>query len=118
MFCSGIVVAQSMGIGGGFVMNLYIHEEKKAYTLNAKEIAPILATEDMFKTDDSYLRGPLVHAVPGEVKGYWELHKKYSKTPWKDLIQPSIELCEAGFEVSKHMSDSIAPKMLNDTHLK
>lgn len=118
MFCSGINVAQSMGIGGGFVMNLYIHKEKKAYTINAKETSPLAATADMFKTPESYKDGPLSIGVPGEIKGYWELHKKYGNLPWKDLIAPTIKICEDGITMSKHMSDAIGDRLMNDTYLR
>lgn len=57
LFCNGILTMQSMGIGGGFVMNIYIHAEKKAYTLNAKETSPAAATSDMFKTFNDSIIG-------------------------------------------------------------
>lgn len=57
MLCNGITTAQSMGIGGGFIMNIWRHDEKKSITLNAKEVAPLAATKDMFKTPESYLEG-------------------------------------------------------------
>lgn len=38
LFCNGVITMQSMGIGGGFVANMYI--QQKAYTLNARERAP------------------------------------------------------------------------------
>lgn len=107
-----------MGIGGGFVMNLYIHKERKAYTINAKETAPLGATEDMFKTSESYKYGPLSIGVPGEIKGYWELHKKYGSMQWKDIIAPTIKLCEDGITMSKHMSEFIEERLLSDTYLR
>lgn len=39
---------QSMGLGGGFFMTVYIKEEEKAYTVIAREKAPEAATRDMF----------------------------------------------------------------------
>ncbi len=33
-------------------------------------------------------------AVPGEVLGFWEAHKKYGKLPWADLFTPVIEMAE------------------------
>lgn len=44
-----------MGIGGGFIMNIWLHAENKSITLNAKETAPLAATKDMFKTPEAYL---------------------------------------------------------------
>lgn len=58
-----------MGIGGGFLMNIWFQDKKKSVTLNAKEVAPLAATKDMFKTTEEYSDGPLTIAVPGEVKG-------------------------------------------------
>lgn len=55
MLCNGISTAQSMGIGGGFLMNIWLHAENKSVTLNAKEVAPLAATKDMFKTPEEYL---------------------------------------------------------------
>lgn len=69
MLCSGITTAQSMGIGGGFLMNIWFQDKKKSVSLNAKEVAPLAATKDMFKTTKEYADGPLTIAVPGEVKG-------------------------------------------------
>lgn len=48
MACNGLMNMQSMGIGGGFFMTVYIKEEEKAYSVIARETAPAAATEDMF----------------------------------------------------------------------
>lgn len=56
MFCNGIVTMQSMGLGGGFLMTIYIREEKKAYFLNARETAPLNAKSEMYKNDDKISR--------------------------------------------------------------
>lgn len=105
LFCNGIATLQSQGIGGGFVMNLFIGG--KAYTLNARDVAPINLKNDTFKTPLDYLQGPLAIATPGEVKGYWELHRRFGFMKWKDLIQPSIELCERGIAMTEHFYDSV-----------
>lgn len=118
LLCNGITTAQSMGIGGGFILNAYIHDQKKSFTINAKETAPLQATEDMFKTGDDYMNSTLSIAVPGEIKGYWELHKRYGSMDWKLLVEPTIKVCEEGFNVTKHMSDFIEPRLLNDNHLR
>lgn len=44
-------------------------------------------------------------AVPGELKGIWELHQRYGTLPWKTLVQPSIDLCRNGHKVSRYFSD-------------
>lgn len=58
LFCNGVFHAQSMGIGGGFVMTIYKREEQKAYTLMAREVAPRKATKNMFADNkESSFRG-------------------------------------------------------------
>lgn len=117
LFCNGIATMQSQGIGGGFVMNLYIGG--KAYTLNAKDVAPINLKNDTFKVEEDYFRGPLSIATPGEIKGYWDLYKRFGSKKWKDLIQPAIALCESGYEVTEHLYDSVLLRgNLTDPYLR
>ncbi|XP_316824.6 glutathione hydrolase 1 proenzyme isoform X2 [Anopheles gambiae] len=109
MFCAGLTNLQSMGLGGGFVMNVYRRAERRAYTLDAREIAAGQATEDMHLHDPSTTNeGPLSVAVPGELKGYWEAHRRFGQLPWAEVVRPSRELCRRGIPISKHMQDSLS----------
>lgn len=49
--------------------------------------------------------GALAVAIPSEIYGYWCLHAKYGKLPWKVLFEPTIELCFKGLKVSKYLAD-------------
>lgn len=102
LFCEGVTCPQSMGLGGGFILTIYIKETNKAESLIARETAPAAATEDMF-VDVPSVNGPKAIAVPGELRGYWELHKKYGKLPWPELVQPTIELCRKGHRVTGYL---------------
>lgn len=51
MFCNGVITMQSMGLGGGFLMTIYKRNERKAYFLNARERAPLAATNDLYKNN-------------------------------------------------------------------
>lgn len=88
-------------------MNIYVHAERKSYTINSKEVAPLAATPTMFKTQEDYKDSGLAIAVPGEVRGYWEVHKRFGSLPWKSLVEPTIKLCEDGFNMTKHMRDAL-----------
>lgn len=118
MFCNGVVDVESMGIGGGFIMNIY--KDRKFYTLNAKEVAPLAATPNMFKTQKEYELGAQAIGVPGEVKGYWELYKKLGskKIPWKSLIEPALRICENGMKLSNYTHRCIEPHHHKDPLLK
>lgn len=43
--------------------------------------------------------------MPGELAGYGEAHRRFGKLPWADLFEPSIELCEKGYTLSKIQYD-------------
>jgi gamma-glutamyltranspeptidase/glutathione hydrolase/leukotriene-C4 hydrolase len=109
MLCEGITCPQSTGLGGGFFMTIYIKSSGKVETLDARETAPLKATEDMFVGNPkAALEGGLSIAVPGEVKGMWELHQKYGKLPWRELFEPNIELCRNGHEVTPYLARILA----------
>lgn len=104
-FCYGVTQPQASGIGGGFLATIYMKSRHKIETLNAREVAPLKISEDMYKpnTTSSY-EGGLSIAVPTEVKGLWELHQKYGVLSWKTLIKPSIDLAEKGFTVPSYLA--------------
>ncbi len=46
--------------------------------------------------------------VPGAVGGWWALHQKFGKLPWKDLFQAAIAYGEEGFPVTEAIVESWA----------
>ncbi|KAK9883484.1 hypothetical protein WA026_001658 [Henosepilachna vigintioctopunctata] len=120
MVCNGIFTMQSMGLGGGFLMTIYSKARNKAYTLNAREKAPLSADPEMYKSSPNISKhGPLSIGVPGELKGYYEAHKRFGRLPFAKLIEPSIELCYNGHKISNHQSFSLELNdITNDTNLR
>ncbi|HET7212112.1 MAG TPA: gamma-glutamyltransferase [Terriglobia bacterium] len=45
--------------------------------------------------------GILSVTVPGCVMGWWELHQKFGKLPWKDLFKPAIYYASHGFPIAQ-----------------
>ncbi|XP_045536408.1 glutathione hydrolase 1 proenzyme isoform X3 [Papilio machaon] len=121
MFCNGLYNQQSMGLGGGFFMTVYIKEEGKAYTVIARETAPAAATANMFHGNyDKAKKGPLSLGIPGELRGLWAAYKRWGKLPWESLLAPTLALCENGYVMSKVLFDGLesAPYVKNDPNLR
>lgn len=85
-------------------MTIFTKATGRVETLNAREIAPLLSFKDMF-INTTVVTGIKSVAVPGELKGYWELHQKYGKLEWKRLFKPVIELCRKGHVVSRYLGN-------------
>jgi len=103
LFCNGVVNSQSMGIGGGLLLTIYHAQSKTVHTLNAREMAPKAATENMFHGNSSASQyGPLSVAVPGEIAGYWEAKKRFGSDliSWSRLVAPTVDMCRTGITVS------------------
>lgn len=56
--------------------------------------------------------GGLSSAIPGEIRGYWELHRRFGRLPWQSLFQPAITLCRQGIPVSRITAEMLI-KMRN-----
>jgi gamma-glutamyltranspeptidase / glutathione hydrolase len=86
--------------GGGFAV--YRDKKGNSFTLDFREKAPLKAHKDMYLDEKGEvmqgksLVGHLASGIPGSVDGMVELHKKFGKLSWNQVIQPSIELAEKG----------------------
>lgn len=117
--------------GGGFIV--YMEANGKSTTIDFREKAPLLASADMFLDDTGTLIKGSNHeglksvGVPGTVAGLYLAHQKYGKLPWKDLVQPSVDLAENGvilsYTLGEHAknfnsSTSSYPQFLKDYYRK
>ncbi|KAJ8927317.1 hypothetical protein NQ314_020231 [Rhamnusium bicolor] len=105
LFCEGVSMPECMGLGGGFLMTIYNKTTGEVWSLNARETAPAAATENMFHGNSTQsLRGGKAVGIPGELIGYWYLYHRFGgMVPWKDLVQPTIDLCKKGVYVTKFL---------------
>ncbi|XP_076166612.1 glutathione hydrolase 1 proenzyme [Ptiloglossa arizonensis] len=111
LLCEGVASLHSMGLGGGFLMTIWDARSNTADYLDARETAPSRATENMFQGDPSLsMYGGLAIAVPGELRGYWEAHRKYGKLPWSQLFEPTISLCNTGSRVNNYLAAYLTSK--------
>lgn len=105
-FALAVVFPAAGNIGGGGFMVVRL----KDGTINAldfREKAPAGATTNMYLDQEGNViselstQGHLASGVPGSVDGMVEAHKKYGTLPWKDLLQPAINLALNGFTLTE-----------------
>jgi gamma-glutamyltranspeptidase / glutathione hydrolase len=98
----GLLEPMSCGIGGDLFAIVWDAKTQKLYGLNANGRAPYAATRELF-LQKGYKEipetGPLSWSVPGCVDGWAELHKKFGKTPMKEILAPSIKYAHEGAPV-------------------
>lgn len=115
-FAISVERPQSTGIGGGGFLLYHDAKSKKTYALDFRERAPHKATRDMYLDAQKKAQpelsqdGVLAAGTPGLVKGLWEVHKKFGKLPWKQVVSPSVELARNGFEVYEELYDALADR--------
>lgn len=103
-------VAGNIG-GGGFL--IYRSAKGELNSMDFREKAPSLAQRDMFLDADGNpidlksKEGHLATGVPGTVSGMVELHKKYGKLKWAELVEPAYQLALNGFKITKQQADGL-----------
>lgn len=100
---SGFTNPSSSGLGGGGFALLWSARDQQAVVLDFRESAPagvdaVLLDEHPLPNDK---RGQAV-GVPGEISGLYEIHRRFGKTPWKDLVLRAARLATQGFAVEAH----------------
>ncbi|HWE24257.1 MAG TPA: gamma-glutamyltransferase [Myxococcales bacterium] len=105
-FTLAVVEPQSSGLGGGGFAVVYLARERKVRVIDFREVGPAAATPQMYVQDgkvreDLARDGPLAVAVPGAVRGYVELLKRFGKRPLLDVVAPAIELAGNGFRANR-----------------
>ncbi|XP_072311531.1 glutathione hydrolase 5 proenzyme [Eucyclogobius newberryi] len=106
LLCTSVVNPQSMGIGGGSIVTIR-ERSGKVKVYNFRETVPqsykINLLEDCPKTF-SLSSGSQWIGVPGELKGYEELHKQYGRLPWHKLFEPTVKLAREGLALPDYLA--------------
>lgn len=111
-FAISVVEPFAAGIGGGGFLLLHQAQTGEMKALDFRERAPLRATRDMYLDEQGSVRpnasvnGYLSVAVPGTVAGLYEVHHRYGKLSWQQVIKPAIQLASDGFVVSAASSRS------------
>jgi gamma-glutamyltranspeptidase/glutathione hydrolase len=86
--------------GGGFLV--YRDKSGQINSIDFREKAPEKGHADMYLDKngniipDASTLGRLSSGVPGSVDGMVQAHAKYGQLPWKQLLQPAIDLALKG----------------------
>ena len=87
--------------GGGFLVFLNVKGE--VTTIDFREKAPLAASPTMFLDKQGMLIDGSNHdsllsvGVPGTVAGLYMAHQKYGQLPWRELVEPAVDLAKKGF---------------------
>jgi len=112
-FALAVVFPEAGNIGGGGFA-VYRTKNGEVGALDFREKAPAAAHRNMYLDENGEpiknlsLRGHLAAGVPGAVAGMVALHQKLGSLPWKDLVQPAINVARNG-----HLLTQIAAANLN-----
>jgi gamma-glutamyltranspeptidase/glutathione hydrolase len=106
-----VVHPQAGNLGGGGFAVARFGDEVAA--LDFRETAPAAATAGMYLGPDGLpvkersLVGALAAGVPGSPGGLRELHRRFGRLPWREVVAPAIRLARGGFPVAPRVSREI-----------
>ncbi|NXT94771.1 GGT5 hydrolase, partial [Anhinga rufa] len=105
LICTSVINPQSSGLGGGVVFTIYNASTGTVEVINARETVPRVFPHNLLSgCGAGFPIGPQWIAVPGELRGYEEAHKRYGRLPWKALFEPSIKLLSQPLVISPVMN--------------
>ena len=96
--------------GGGFAV---VKLGDQLASLDFRETAPAAARHDMYLDPDGRPKehasklGPLATGVPGSPVGLWELHRRFGRLVWADVVTPAQRLAADGFTVSSRLHRAV-----------
>lgn len=88
--------------GGGFIL-IHDKETGKVITIDGRETAPAAYHPDILsgKDFDQVVFGGLGTGVPGVLRALEKAYQNGASMPWRDLVQPAIDLAENGVPLSE-----------------
>ncbi|MBG1257765.1 gamma-glutamyltransferase [Nostoc commune] len=118
-FAISVVEPFSAGIGGGGFLLMHSEKTGEMKALDFRERAPLKATRNMYLDAKGKVRpnasinGYLAVATPGTVAGLYEVHRRYGKLSWQEVMKPAIALAANGFVLSPQITWRSLPEYEN-----
>jgi gamma-glutamyltranspeptidase/glutathione hydrolase len=104
----GVMEPMMTGLGGDLFVMYWDAKTGNLTGLNSSGPAPQgLSPQLLTSRGVTSMPQSGIHSVtvPGAVAGWWAIHQKLGKLPWKDLFQPTIAYAEKGYGVPEGMSE-------------
>jgi len=112
-FALAVTHPQAGNLGGGGFMLVYLAEEGKTIAIDFREMAPALASRDMYlnaagDVDNEIAQYSRASAgVPGTVMGLLDALENYGTMTRRQVMGPAIRLASEGFVVSPVLENSL-----------
>ncbi|XP_010154503.1 PREDICTED: gamma-glutamyltransferase 5 [Eurypyga helias] len=104
LICTSVMNPQSSGLGGGVIFTIYNASTGTVEVINARETVPRVFLPNLLSACGAgFPIGSHWIAVPGELRGYEEAHKRHGRLPWKALFEPTIKLLSQPLVISPVM---------------
>ena len=104
-----VTLPRAGNLGGGGFMLVHLAKEKKTLAVDYYGQAPAATDAALLagangKMDPAKRYSHRAVAVPGTVKGLYEVHRQYGKLPWKKLVEPAVKLAADGLILTDDMT--------------
>jgi gamma-glutamyltranspeptidase / glutathione hydrolase len=107
-FTLAVTYPEAGSLGGGGFATAFVNG--RSYFLDYRERAPASASANMYLdaagdvVPDASTTGAGAAGVPGTVAGLWELHRRFGRLTWADVLAPAIRYAHEGFRVSRMLT--------------
>ena len=110
-FALAVVYPEAGNLGGGGFIVARMADGTTA-SLDFREKAPLAASKNMYvdaqgNVTDASVIGYLASGVPGAVAGLHAAHERFGTLPWRDVVEPAVELAEDGFIVNERFASTV-----------
>jgi gamma-glutamyltranspeptidase/glutathione hydrolase len=98
----GVTEPMMTGLGGDLFVIYWDAKTGQLTGLNSSGPAPkALSPESLAKQGVTRMPSDGIHSVtvPGAVDGWYKMHQRFGKLPWKDLFDDAIAFAEQGYPV-------------------
>ncbi len=104
-----VTLPRAGNLGGGGFMLVHLAKEKKTLAVDYYGQAPAATDAALLagangKLDPAKRYSHRAVAVPGTVKGLYEVHRQYGRLPWRRLVEPAVKLAADGLVLTDDMT--------------